>query len=57
MQAQAADDHLYVAPSVNCTFPDNDRRADDGYGEAKPAYSNATREGQAKNRRVELVVK
>lgn len=34
-----------------------DRLATKGYGETKPAYSNATREGRAKNRRVELVVK
>ena len=32
LQAQAADDRLYVAPSVNYTFSDNDRRADDGWG-------------------------
>ncbi|MBN8779275.1 MAG: OmpA family protein [Rhizobium sp.] len=34
-----------------------DRLTTKGYGETKPAYSNATREGRAKNRRVELVVK
>ena len=34
-----------------------DRLTAKGYGETKPAYSNATREGRAKNRRVELVVK
>ncbi|MHB1352453.1 MAG: OmpA family protein [Thiobacillus sp.] len=28
-----------------------------GYGETRPAYSNATREGRARNRRVELHVK
>jgi OOP family OmpA-OmpF porin len=32
LQAQAADDRLYVAPTVNYTFSDNDRRADDGWG-------------------------
>ncbi|MBI3432491.1 MAG: OmpA family protein [Hydrogenophilales bacterium] len=32
LQAQAADDRLYVAPSVNYTFSDSDRRADDGWG-------------------------
>lgn len=32
LQAQAADDRLYIAPSVNYTFSDNDRRADDGWG-------------------------
>ena len=32
MQAQAMDDRLYVAPTVNYTFSDNDRRADDGWG-------------------------
>ncbi len=34
-----------------------DRLATMGYGETRPAYSNATREGRAKNRRVELLVK
>ena len=34
-----------------------DRLTTKGYGETRPAYSNATREGRAKNRRVELVVK
>ena len=34
-----------------------DRLATMGYGETRPAHSNATREGRAKNRRVELVVK
>ena len=28
-----------------------------GYGETRPAYSNATRDGRARNRRVELHVK
>lgn len=32
LQAQAMDDRLYVAPSVNYTFSDNDRSADDGWG-------------------------
>ncbi len=32
LQAQAADDRLYVAPTVNYTFSDTDRRADDGWG-------------------------
>lgn len=32
LQAQAMDDRLYVAPSVNYTFADSDRRADDGWG-------------------------
>ena len=32
LQAQAADDRLYVAPTVNYTFSDSDRRADDGWG-------------------------
>lgn len=32
LQAQAMDDRLYVAPSANYTFSDNDRRADDGWG-------------------------
>ena len=32
LQAQAADDRLYVAPTVNYTFSDNDRQADDGWG-------------------------
>lgn len=31
-QAQAMDDRLYVAPSVNYTFADSDRRSDDGWG-------------------------
>ena len=26
------DDRLYVAPSVNYTFSDSDRNADDGWG-------------------------
>lgn len=34
-----------------------DRLSSRGYGETKPAFSNATREGRVKNRRVELVVK
>ncbi len=34
-----------------------ERLASRGYGETKPAFSNATREGRAKNRRVELHVK
>ena len=34
-----------------------DRLATMGYGETRPAHSNATREGRAKNRRVELLVK
>jgi len=32
LQVHAADDRLYVAPTVNYTFSDNDRRADDGWG-------------------------
>jgi OOP family OmpA-OmpF porin len=32
LQAHAADDRLYVAPTVNYTFSDNDRHADDGWG-------------------------
>lgn len=32
LQAHAADDRLYVAPTVNYTFSDNDRQADDGWG-------------------------
>ncbi|MHB1084218.1 MAG: OmpA family protein [Thiobacillus sp.] len=32
LQAQAMDDRLYLAPSVNYTFADSDRRADDGWG-------------------------
>lgn len=32
LQAQAMDDRLYVVPSANYTFSDNDRRADDGWG-------------------------
>ncbi len=32
LQAQAIDDRLYVVPSANYTFSDNDRRADDGWG-------------------------
>jgi OOP family OmpA-OmpF porin len=34
-----------------------DRLTTQGYGETRPAYRNATREGRAKNRRVELHVK
>ncbi len=34
-----------------------DRLTTQGYGETRPAYSNDTREGRAKNRRVELHVK
>lgn len=34
-----------------------DRLTTQGFGETKPAFSNATREGRAKNRRVELYVK
>ena len=34
-----------------------DRLTTKGYGETRPAFSNATREGRAKNRRVELYVK
>jgi len=34
-----------------------DRLTTKGYGEERPVASNATREGRAKNRRVELVVK
>ena len=34
-----------------------ERLTTQGFGETKPAYSNATREGRAKNRRVELHVK
>lgn len=36
---------------------DADRLSTKGYGETRPAFSNKTREGRAKNRRVELVVK
>lgn len=32
LQAHAADDRLYVAPTLNYTFSDNDRHADDGWG-------------------------
>ena len=32
VQAQAMDDRLYIAPSVNYTFSDSDRKADDGWG-------------------------
>lgn len=35
----------------------SDRLTTQGFGETKPAFSNATREGRAKNRRVELYVK
>lgn len=31
-QAHAMDDRLYVAPSLNYTFSDSDRHADDGWG-------------------------
>jgi OOP family OmpA-OmpF porin len=34
-----------------------DRLTTQGYGETRPAHSNDTREGRAKNRRVELRVK
>ena len=34
-----------------------DRLTTQGFGETKPAFSNSTREGRAKNRRVELYVK
>lgn len=34
-----------------------DRLTTQGFGETKPAFSNASREGRAKNRRVELYVK
>jgi OOP family OmpA-OmpF porin len=34
-----------------------ERLTTQGYGETRPAYSNATREGRAKNRRVELHIK
>lgn len=32
LQAQAMDDRLYVVPSANYTFADNDRQSDDGWG-------------------------
>ncbi len=32
VQAHAADDRFYLAPSVNYTFADSDRRADDDWG-------------------------
>lgn len=32
LQAHAMDDRLYLAPSVNYTFSDSDRRADDDWG-------------------------
>lgn len=35
----------------------SERLTTQGYGETRPAYSNATREGRAKNRRVELHIK
>lgn len=49
------------AKSVYDYFIDNgvaaDRLTTQGYGETRPAYSNDTREGREKNRRVELHVK
>lgn len=35
----------------------SERLTTQGYGETRPAFSNATREGRAKNRRVELHIK
>jgi OOP family OmpA-OmpF porin len=32
LQAHAMDDRLYIAPTVNYTFSDNARKADDGWG-------------------------
>jgi OOP family OmpA-OmpF porin len=32
LQAHATDDRLYIAPTVNYTFSDNARKADDGWG-------------------------
>ncbi|MDP1532076.1 MAG: hypothetical protein Q8L92_00690, partial [Rubrivivax sp.] len=32
LQAHAMDDRLYLAPTLNYTFSDSDRRADDGLG-------------------------
>lgn len=32
LQAHAMDDRLYIAPSLNYTFADSDRRSDDGWG-------------------------
>jgi OmpA-OmpF porin, OOP family len=32
LQAHAMDDRLYLAPTLNYTFSDNDRRADDDFG-------------------------
>ncbi len=32
LNAHAMDDRLYIAPTLNYTFSDNDRRADDGLG-------------------------
>jgi OmpA-OmpF porin, OOP family len=48
-RAQAVVDYL-----VNSVGIDASRLKAVGYGESKPAYSNATKEGRAKNRRVEF---
>lgn len=49
------------AKAVHDYFVDHgisaERLTTQGYGETRPAHSNATREGRAKNRRVELHVK
>lgn len=50
-RANAVKDYLVTNHNINA-----DRLVAKGYGESKPTASNATKEGMAKNRRVEFII-